>query len=147
VVVHVFIFGAELHLRIGERLDGCRGIRVFCTVAVNSDRLLYPDGVNTVPARPVLHFRFSCRTRISVAMTGHRDNLIWTASRICAVWCRTPCRFPACPATKKQWCGVDPWNGRLGWRCFVSASRPISNWSMPRRIRSVTEAAGFWVPD
>jgi hypothetical protein len=48
VVVRVFIFGTEMHRRIGECLDGCWGIRVFCSVAVTSDRLLCPDGVNTV---------------------------------------------------------------------------------------------------
>jgi hypothetical protein len=80
-------------------------------------------------------------------MTGHRDDVIWTASRICAVWCRKPCRFPARPVSQKQWCSMDPWIGRLGWCCFVSAWRPIPDWSMPRRMRSVTEASGFWVPD
>jgi hypothetical protein len=77
VAVCVLIFGAEMHRCIEERLGGRN-------VAMTSDRLFYPDGVNTVTTRPLLHFLFSCRSRTGVAKTGHRDDLIM--NRVENVW-------------------------------------------------------------
>ena len=98
----VLIFGSEMHRRIEDRLDRCRCNRVLCTGTVTSDRLLYSDGVNPVPSKPVRHFRFSCRSRMAVAMNGHRDDLIRTASKIYGEWCRNPCKFHARPASQKH---------------------------------------------
>ena len=78
-------------------LDGLQYKHILQNVMVPSVRMPYPDGIIQFPAKPLLHDCRVVQEWLSLQagvelLTGHRERLIWTPSRICGVRWRGQCR-------------------------------------------------------
>jgi hypothetical protein len=129
--------GVGMRHYIGH-LDGLQYKHVLQNVMVPSMRMLYPDGIIHFQLEHssiifVVWFKNGCPCRpTSNSVTGHRERLIWTTTRICGVRWRGQYRKPGLSSLPGIVMSCGPWSQTRGMK-LLHFSVTFDHWLSPWR--------------